>query len=219
MEEDFWHNAWENGRQGWHQSSVNLHLETWWENLQTNKSDPVFVPLCGKSKDMLWLLEQGHPVTGVEINEGAVATFFDENQILHTREDVHGFQLYSNKDLKIFTGDFFKLSGGQLKQIKLVFDRAALIALPPAMRQDYAAKMAEILPIGCKIFLITVVYDQSKMSGPPFSVEDEEVYGLFEASFNVNKVESSDDPALLGGLLKRGLSSLIENVWFISKTN
>lgn len=167
--------------------------------------------------DMLWLLEQGHSITGVELNKGAVGAFFDENAIPHTQQVQDGFDVYSNDDLSIYAGDFFTLKKEQLDHIKLVFDRAALIALPPAMRQDYAAKMADILPVGCKMFLITMVYDESEMSGPPFSVKDDEVYRLFSTGFNVEKVESSDDPALLGGLVKRGLSSLTENVWFITK--
>lgn len=219
MEHDFWHNAWDKGRQGWHQKSVNQHLETWWKKFDADASEPVFVPLCGKSVDMLWLLEQGHPITGVELNEGAVAAFFAENTIPSTQQKQENFQVYNNPQLSIYAGDFFKLTRSQLSHTKLVFDRAALIALPPAMRHDYVEKMKDILSIGCKIFLITTVYDESEMSGPPFSVADEEIQRLFSTGFNIEKVESSNDPVLLGGLVKRGLTSLTENIWFITKTS
>lgn len=219
MEHEFWHNAWDNGRQGWHQKSINQHLETWWGKFNADASEPVFVPLCGKSLDMLWLLGQGHPVTGVELNEGAVRAFFEENGIPATQQKRDNFHVYHNAELSIYTGDFFKLTHSELNETKFVFDRAALIALPPAMRRDYVEKMKDILNIGSKIFLITTVYDENEMSGPPFSVEDEEVRDLFSTGFDVEKVESSDDPAMIGGLSKRGLTSLVENIWFMTKTS
>lgn len=219
LNHDFWHNAWENGKQGWHQKAVNGHLETWWNKFDSDKKAGVFVPLCGKSLDMLWLLEQGHAVTGVELNENAVKTFFIEHGIPYDKNDNGPFNTYQSDGLEIHAGDFFKLKQEYLGGARLVFDRAALIALPRAMRIDYADKMREILPLGSKIFLITTVFDQNQMSGPPFSVEDEEVFKLFGNGFEIKKIIFSEDPSLLGGLARRGLKKLAENVFFLTRMN
>ena len=63
MEAAFWHQKWKENRIGFHQADFNRWLQSWWSAQQG--SDPVLVPLCGKSRDMLWLREQGHPVDGL----------------------------------------------------------------------------------------------------------------------------------------------------------
>jgi len=40
----------------------------YWQELNLAHDSVVFVPLCGKSRDMLWLREQGHQVLGVELS-------------------------------------------------------------------------------------------------------------------------------------------------------
>ena len=217
MEHEFWHRAWTEGRQGWQQKNVNLHLTNWWDKFDTNRSEEVFVPLCGKSLDMLWLLDQGHRVTGNELNDYAVESFFAENDIPASQTAVGDFVRWEADELQVYLGDFFQLSPDQLDGVKLVFDRAALVALPSAMRRDYVRHMRTILAPGSRIFLVAMVYDESKMSGPPFSVPDEEVRNLFADGFSVDHVDSNSDPERLGGLAKRGLDALTENVYFIRK--
>src|SRR3569623_953180 len=48
-------------------------------NIPAHKN--IFIPLCGKSKDMLWLRAQGHAVIGVEVVARAVEAFFAENAL------------------------------------------------------------------------------------------------------------------------------------------
>ncbi len=218
LEHEFWHRAWEKGKQGWQQQEVNVHLESWWSEFDDDKTAEVFVPLCGKSLDMLWLLEQGHEVSGIELSQAAVESFFREHAIPFEITDIGLFQSYSSYGLKILSGDFFNLTPALLAETKLVFDRAALIALPQSMRAAYAEKMRSILSDQSKIFLITMIYDESRMSGPPFSVDDEEVFRIFGDGFEIKKIHSSSDPSLLGGLAKRGLDALQENVFFLTKS-
>ncbi len=56
MKHDFWHEKWRSGKLGFHQEKVNSRLVRYWQLLDLNDGDPVFVPLCGKSLDMLWLV-------------------------------------------------------------------------------------------------------------------------------------------------------------------
>ncbi len=219
MEHEFWYNAWKKEKQGWQQTSVNAHLITYWQRFESERKSKVFVPLCGQSLDMLWLNQQGHEVVGNELDDGAVENFYGEHKIKHKISQNGRIQTYTSTRLTIHSGDYFDLQPRDLAGVNLVFDRAALIALPSEMRKDYVNQLHQLLPTGCKLFLITMVYDESRMSGPPFSVLDDEVYQLYNNGFNVEKIASSSDPKLLGGLAKRGLQTLEENVFFLTTMN
>jgi len=114
--------------------------------------------------------------------------------------------------------DIFSLQPGHLpSQPAGLYDRAALIALPPPLRQRYAAKIAELLPSGAKILLITLNYDQSEMKGPPFSVEDTEVKDLYQTNFSIEKLSSSEGPEIVGNLAERGLTGAGESVFLLTR--
>ena len=58
---------------------INNHLISFWQQLNVVPDCSVFVPLCGKSLDLLWLHQQGHVVLRIESSELAVNDFFVEN--------------------------------------------------------------------------------------------------------------------------------------------
>lgn len=185
MIHEFWHERWEQGQIGFHQQEINAYLTTHWAELGLPDGVPVFVPLCGKSLDMLWLREQGHPVFGIELSRKAVEAFFHENEIEPSVNETERFVEYSREQLTLFAGDYFQLNSSDLGQIQAVFDRAALIALPPEMRADYVTHMATLLQPGAHILLVTMHYPQGTLEGPPFSVEDSEVQALYREHFSI----------------------------------
>lgn len=187
MEHHFWLERWKQDQIGFHQAEINQYLSEHWEQLGLPPGAPVFVPLCGKSLDMLWLREQGHPVLGVELSEKAVAAFFAENDIAADTRRDGDFMVYTSDDLELLTGDFFALRPQHLHGVCAVYDRASLIALPPPMRAAYARHMASLLPVGAHILLITMEYPAGALDGPPFSVSEEEVHTLFEGDFSVER--------------------------------
>jgi len=193
MEHTFWLERWEQNQIGFHQAEINAFLSAHWSELGLAEGTPVLIPLCGKSLDMLWLREQGHPVLGVELSEKAVAAFFEENRI--TPEIEHGtpFTSYATHDLQLLVGDFFALTPEHLKGIRAVYDRASLIALPPELRRDYAAHMATLLPKGASILLVTMEYPAGALEGPPFSVAEEEVHALYEKHFTIERCAMWED--------------------------
>lgn len=179
MEEDFWLERWRRQETGFHQRRVNALLMEHWHDLGLAEGDPVFVPLCGKSRDMLWLWQQGHPVVGVELSPLAVAAFFSENDLAPEVHREGSFEVAESGGIRLLCGDFFDLTADELAGVKGVYDRAALIALPPDLRTRYAARMAELLPPGTPMLLVTLEYPQKEMQGPPFSVPLEEVERLY----------------------------------------
>ena len=146
MKADFWHERWESGRTGFHQDETNRYLVQHWNRLQVNADAKVFVPLCGKSRDMLWLRDQGHDVVGAELSSIAVRDFFKEHDLEVSQSAQGDFERWDSEGVTLLCGDVFKLRAGDLEGVGAVYDRAALIALPPEMRRDYVKHLGEILP-------------------------------------------------------------------------
>lgn len=188
MDHEFWHQRWEADQIGFHQQAINRYLSSHWAELGLADGAPVFVPLCGKSLDMLWLREQGHAVLGIELSEKAVVDFFAENQLDFERVPQAPFIEYAGDRLSLLVGDFFALKAEDLHGIDAVYDRAALIALPEPMRYQYAAKMGELLPAGAHILLVTLQYPEGARQGPPFSVADDEVQALYGDGFAIQRI-------------------------------
>ncbi|MFV1973715.1 MAG: thiopurine S-methyltransferase [Thiohalobacterales bacterium] len=216
MEPDFWHDRWESGRIGFHLDTVNPWLEHHWPMPGVNRGARVFVPLCGKSFDMLWLLEQGYRVTGIEISQLAIEAFFSEHRLEAQTEPAGQFTRWRHKGLDVLCGDFFDLDKSLLGPVDAIYDRAALIAMPPALRPRYAAQLAGLANRDTCQLLITLDYNQSEMSGPPFSVAGDEVNRLFGDSCSIELVESTDVLEENAKFRDSGLTSLREQMYFLT---
>jgi thiopurine S-methyltransferase len=215
MSPDFWHERWRRGEIGWHRNEINVHLQVHWPRLAVRPGERVFVPLCGKSLDLLWLAGEGHRVLGVEISTLAVDTFFSENALSPEIFDEPPFRRYRAAEIEILCGDFFDLAPTHLDGVTAVLDRASLVAMPPEMRARYAEHLQGMLPAGARSLLITFDYEQSRMAGPPFSVQGDEVHGLFGARFDIEAVARVDVLAENEQLRQRGLSALAEQVYVL----
>jgi thiopurine S-methyltransferase len=192
MEPDFWHERWETNRIGFHMDAVNPWLVSHWPLPGIQRGSRVFVPLCGKSLDMLWLLEQGYRVTGVEISRIAIEAFFSENRLDPLTEPAGRFTRWRYQGLDILCGDFLDLDKSVLGTLDAVYDRAALIAMPPVMRPRYAAHLAALTDRKTCALLITLEYNQLEMAGPPFSVSVDEVNRLFSDNYSIECLASTD---------------------------
>jgi len=188
VDPDFWHQRWEQSRIGFHLGQVNPWLVEYWPSLKLHAGSRVFVPLCGKSLDMLWLAEQGHEVVGVEISPVAVRDFFAENRL--------------------------ELQPAQLGEVAAVYDRAALVALPASMRSDYVAHLDALAPTAPRL-LITLDYDQAKAEGPPFAVSDDEVRELYANHASLTRLAAADILDDNPKYREKGLDRLVESVWRI----
>lgn len=191
MHSEFWHERWETGRIGFHQSEVNEWLQQAWPALQTRGEGRVLVPLCGKSLDMVWLREQGHEVTGVELNERACEAFWCEQlnrAVIATPLYQGDFIGREVEGLRTLCGDFFALPAAEFETVAWVYDRAALIAFPEPMRRRYAQMLSECLPVGVAMLLITLEFNGAE--GPPFSVTEAEVNDLYGERFIIDKLHT-----------------------------
>lgn len=210
MQKDFWIEKWNQKQTGFHQSDVNAFLQKYWAHTGARAGAAVFVPLCGKSRDMIWLQEQGHAVLGVEFSPLAVADFFGENGLEPATAPRGAFVESAAGDIRLLCGDFFDLVREDLEGVRAVYDRAALIALPPDLRKNYAARLKDLLPPGCVLLLVTLEYPQGAISGPPFSVTEEEVSSLFAGARALRLLERQDVLPQNAHLKERGINALDE---------
>lgn len=215
MKTDFWLERWKNNEIGFHQQQINTHLQDYWGRLDLSASERVFVPLCGKSRDMLWLRAQGLQVLGVEISPIAVGDFFAENRLTPQTSSHGQYTRWESDQLVILDGDFFDLTPQALKDIAGVYDRASLIAFPLEMRLTYATHLKSILPVTAEILLVTMEYPQDEMQGPPFSVSEQEVIELYHADYRIECLYQLDILAENPRFRQRGLSRLVEKVYHL----
>ncbi|MCR4299509.1 MAG: thiopurine S-methyltransferase [Gallionella sp.] len=219
MEKDFWLERWKREEIGFHQNETNPYLRQYWQELHPANGSEVFVPLCGKSRDMQWLREQGHSVLGVELSAVAVRAFFKENDRAPHHVAGENFARYEAGGIRILCGDFFDLGKGALAQVGAVYDRASLVALPPEMRERYARHLVNILPPATQILLITFDYPQPEMPGPPFAVSVNEVESLYREHAKIRRLAQLDVLAQNPRFRERGLSRLQENIFLLTLRN
>jgi thiopurine S-methyltransferase len=214
MHEDFWQQRWARNEIGFHLSEVNPYLQQFWPALNVPAGARVLVPLCGKSVDMTWLVQQGYRVLGVELAQAAVEAFFSEQGLLAEIDQFGAFRRYRSGVIEVLCGDFFSLTAADLLGCLALYDRAALIALPAPLRERYVAHLAAVLPSGCTGLLVTLDYPQEQMPGPPFAVGEIEVQRLLAApQWSLQVLEARDVLAESGRFSQRGLTRLDERVY------
>ena len=216
MDAAFWHQRWQDNLIGFHQADINAHLQTYWAPLGLKPDDEVLVPLCGKSRDMLWLSER-HPVLGVELSPIAVEAFFAEAGMVPRRGEEGGFSVCETDRLRLLCGDFFELQPPQLADVRGVYDRAALIALPERQRNRYVAQLNRLLPAETTMLLVTMEYQQAEMQGPPFAVEEAEVRSRFAEHWSIERICEQDVLATEPKFRQRGLSRLSEKIFVLQR--
>ncbi len=210
MEHDFWHERWQNNQTAFHEDDGNALLHKYFGALNLETGARVFVPLCGKTRDIGWLLGQGLDVAGVELSEIAIRQLFEELNIVPEVSPAGALTRFSAPGLNVYVGDYFALTAEILGPVDAVYDRAALVALPAGMRTRYAAHLRTLTGIAQQL-LLTYEYDQSKMDGPPFSVTADEVRDHYAEAYRVEMLERFDIP----GSFKRKVDAT-EAVWLLT---
>ena len=220
MEQDFWHNVWQKNTIGFHQGEIHPFLDSHIQSLIPSINESIFVPFCGKSKDMLWLNQFG-TVVGAELSEIACRDFFEENNLDYakTTDELTELSEFNSVDhqISLWQGDFFNLTTQHLStNFSFIYDRAALIALPRAMRSRYVEKLKEFMSKETQLLLVSLEYPENEMSGPPFPVDTSEVSELFKGF----QVEELGQLNLTGKKFTQRLfdvSRLVEKLYLIRK--
>lgn len=203
-----WLSRWREGRIGWHEADGNALLKRYWPRLVRDSS--VLVPFCGKALDMLWLASQGMRVTGVEISELAVKTFFAENGLDYTVSEQCGMPCYEADaaPVRILQGDYFNVD---CEPFDALYDRGALVALPPDVRPEYVAHTEKLLREDAFRLIVTLAYDDTLASGPPYSVEASELMAYWPDLTCVCSRSAMDQAP--PKFRQAGITEVLESVW------
>ncbi len=206
---DGWLERWQVGRIGWHEADGNRSLRKYWEA----SGRRVLVPLCGKSKDLLWLAGEGNEVVGVELSEIAAKAFFEENGVAYSRVDGE-LPAYVADDgsITIYCGDYFGFSlSDDLATFDAYYDRGALVAVAPQIREAYVRHSQSLLRADAVKLIISVEYDQSVANGPPFSIPETAMLDLWP---KLRRVDAYDDMDNCPPKFREaGLAMMREVVW------
>lgn len=209
MDAEFWHERWRENRIGFHEGKANALLVAHFEKLSLDRGSRVFLPLCGKTRDIGWLMARGVRVVGAELSATATEQLFDDLGLEPEIADVGNLKRYGAEGIDIFVGDIFDLDARALGPVDAVYDRAALVALPEETRGRYAAHLAEISGAAPQL-LISFDYDQSEMDGPPFSVPEDEIRRCYGARYEMTQIASVE---VVGGL--KGKCAALEQAWLL----
>jgi thiopurine S-methyltransferase len=214
MEADFWHRRWHKNEIGFHEKDGSHLLKTYIEKLALPPGARVFVPLCGKTRDIAWLLSKGFNVVGIELNKLAVDQLFEELKVQPEYSKVEEFEhrraVFSNGlSLDVFVGDFFTFNRAIMGKIDAVFDRAALVAFPEEMRKQYVAHLLSISD-KCKQLLVCFEYAKDLLQGPPHSVDSTEVNKHYGQQMSILQLHKGK---IEGGF--RGQSEVFDSAYFL----
>lgn len=219
MKPEFWQERWQEGRIGFNQAAVNPLLINYFAALKLPVGNCIFVPLCGKSIDMLWLAEQGYHVVGAELVESAVQEFFSEQHItptIYEHANNPAIRCYVGRlsdqasSISLWVGDIFALSADDIGQIDAVYDRAALIAMPADRRPKYSEQVIELTGNAPQL-LLTLNYNQSEWAGPPFSISSEQIQQYYSAYYQITELEGK--PSVLNANPEM---TVTEHVWLLT---
>ncbi len=212
MNQPFWQERWRTGQIGFHLPGVNPHLVRHAARfIGSDGPTRVLVPLCGKSVDLAWLEAQGHEVVGIEFIEEAATAYFRERAVSPETTTAGPWRALRHDRVTIAVADFFALDGDSLGTFPAVFDRAALIAVDPARRREYMDRLHALAAPSARLLLVTIDHDMK--SGPPFSVEADELASLVHHRFALEALDQIDVLAAEPRFHERGATRMTERVW------
>lgn len=192
-----WQDSWRANHIDFHLLQVHPLLPRSWEQLHLAASDRIFVPLCGKSLDLMWLRRRGHDIVGVELSPIAVKSLFKESRLQPRRTRQGRFTHWGHERFNIFCGDFFQLSARDMAGVKAVYDRASLTALPDDLRARYVHHLRTILPADCLILLLTVEDLEESESEAAAREQSAEIGALYGDAFHIDMVHAECAPAVV----------------------
>ena len=92
-----------------------------------------------------WLAKNGFRVIGVELSEIAIQACFEALDVTPTRRQYGHFTCWRHGNMEIWCGDIFDSGRTDLCNVKVLYDNAALTALPADDRAQYVRHFSQYL--------------------------------------------------------------------------
>lgn len=199
---EFWDKRWVDGNSQWQE---NDGCELLWQNIDsimqkffpTKKAEDlkVFIPLCGKAKDIYLFYKMGFTVVGIEFAPLPIKEFFDENEIAEVSTAKKPFTKSPDGRLILGEGDLFSFQAeGKLPFPKydIVWDRGSFVAINENDRERYAAFMKSLAGEGGIQIINIVEYDRAEYGGPPLASNQEELQNYYGADATIELLGRTD---------------------------
>jgi len=207
MEADFWHQRWQGNQIAFHEKRGNRMLVEHFAALGLAQGSRIFLPLCGKTLDITWLVSKGCQVAGAELSELAITQLFDELAIAPEINQIGSLKHFHAPGIDMYVGDIFDLSRDMLGPVDAIYDRAALVALPESMRERYVDHLTDLTGNAPQL-LVCFEYDQSLMDGPPFSIDASKVADQYKDRYHIELAGRAEVPGKL-----KGRVPALESAW------
>ena len=209
MQHEFWYQKWQKNEIGFHLNQPHPLLVKYMGCLNISPNSRIFIPLCGKSLDIHWLLTQGYHVVGIDLSPIAIHDLISTLGLSFTEMQSGNLSHFHHPQIDLFVGDFFELTIEQLGQIDAIYDRAALVALPEQMRSQYNQHLIHIGGHASQL-LISFEYDQSIMAGPPFAISTQQLQDYYSSEYDIQLLDSQTE-------LLKGKVNAQEKIWLLKK--
>ncbi len=221
MKAEFWHEKWEANIINFHQQEIHPMLKKYKSIFTSAMEQNVLVPLCGKTLDMDWLLDNNCFVTGVEFSKLAHNQYWNERNISPDQFSHKDFEITQRNKLKLYCGDFFNLTKEEYEKfngpLSVIYDRASLIALPKEMRIKYYKTIKELSSDHTKWFLITLEFDDALLTGPPFNIKSSELEEYRSDDFVIELFEKNLTAALSHKFKQASINEVTETIYCLTK--
>lgn len=169
LDQEYWENQYKTKATGWDLGKVSPPLKEHFEVIE-NKDSRILIPGCGNSYEAEYLLSLGFTdITVIDIAPTLI-------------ESLQG-KFENNPSIKIILGDFFEHQG----EYDLIIEQTFFCALPPKMRENYVSKIHQLLSFKGK--LVGLLFNKTFESGPPFGGSQTEYEQLFEAKFEILRMD------------------------------
>ena len=209
MQHEFWYQKWQKNEIGFHLNQPHPLLVKYMGCLNISPNSRIFIPLCGKSLDIHWLLTQGYHVVGIDLSPIAIHDLISTLGLSFTEMQSGNLSHFHHPQIDLFVGDFFELTIEQLGQIDAIYDRAALVALPEQMRSQYIQHLIHIGGHASQL-LISFEYDQSIMAGPPFAISTQQLQDYYSSEYDIQLLDRQTE-------LLKGKVNAQEKIWLLEK--
>lgn len=185
LNKNYWQDRYKEQQTGWDTGAITTPIKDYFDALnESQKKAKILIPGCGNAHEATYLYNQGF--LNVFICDWAAApleNFANQNPSFPKEQLIHA--------------NFFDLEIGNFDY---VIEQTFFCAIDPALRSNYATKMAAILKKGGKLvgLLFSEKLDTGK-EGPPFNGTIEEYLGYFQplfSSVNIEPCQNSITPRL-----------------------
>ena len=215
MNPEFWLESWEVGgtKTSFHRHDIHPYVQTYTPEYFL-RGQRILVPLCGKDNALMWYRDRAEHVIGIELSSKAIEQFFQEHNLTY---QITADGRYEADGITIFNRNIFDIKTAEVGRIDLVYDRAALVALPEHLRQRYRQKIDSLMHIGSKCLLVTLEFLPYLGATPPFSITPQEVQRYYGDLYIIDHIENQELPNHRM-VQKFGLDFLKEHGFFLTKS-